>query len=227
MATTSSGHPDRHNNGQNGIDILYHPRKGLLHSRNNGRKEAAEEAYTQTKIITEDINTNTTRSEVPLVNIRAQSGNSVSEWKAANFNAQSDKQQQSSHLHPIHKLATRVDNSGNHEYWRTASEHILYSERNQPRCNHCGVPSHGRGNGQRGKSNEEAGIFQVYHPDRGKILSHNQQIKRLQPPTERLTDTTRNSAETTKLRDSIGSQAKNNIRRSQTTPGVNWTTTKT
>ena len=46
-------------------------------------------------------------------------------------------------------------------------------------------------------------------------------------PTERLTDTTRNSAETTKLRDSIGSQAKNNIRRSQTTPGVNWTTTKT
>jgi hypothetical protein len=83
--------------------------------------------------------------------------------------------------HPRNTLASSTDTEGYENFWQTRLGHLICSETGQVLCSYCGIQSHGRKDCYFKKDDEAIKIIRVHHPDRGNLLSRNQQLLRMQP----------------------------------------------
>jgi hypothetical protein len=83
--------------------------------------------------------------------------------------------------YPNNTLASSMDTEGYKKFWQTRSGHLIYSDTGQVLCAYCGVQSHGCKDCYFRRDNEAIKIFRIHHPDRGNLLSRNQQLLRMQP----------------------------------------------
>ena len=83
--------------------------------------------------------------------------------------------------YPSNTLARSTDTEGYKIFWQTQAGHLICSDTGHILCSYCGVQSHGRKDCYVKRDDEAIQIFRVHHPDRGNLLSRNQQLLRLQP----------------------------------------------
>jgi hypothetical protein len=79
------------------------------------------------------------------------------------------------------KPKRRTDTEGYKNFWQTRLGHLICSETGQVLCAYCGVQSHGRKDCYFKRDDEAIKVFRIHHPDRGNLLSRNQQLLRMQP----------------------------------------------
>jgi hypothetical protein len=172
-----------------GVDLLYHPQRGMLKSRNSQRKLAiSEEMEYEKKLIAEEAEGNP-RKKIDQSTEDLEIEGKNRDQTDQEFDIPHGKPNQEPNkdtktkgrAHPRNTLASSTDTEGYKNFWQTRLGHLICSETGQVLGAYCGIQSHGRKDCYFKKDDEAIKITRVHHPDRGNLLSRNQQLLRMQP----------------------------------------------